>query len=73
MRAPNVKAETHPTAQALCMMGRIGAAQQGRLLQISLSAAGRLAENRGTVGQSRAYAIDPDRTDAIAAADMIAR
>ena len=73
MCAPNVKAETNPTAQAFCLTSRIGAAQHGRPLQISLCSAELVAENGGTVGQSCAHAIDPGRTDALAAADMIAR
>jgi hypothetical protein len=72
-RAPNVKAETNPTAQAFCLMGRIDAAQHSRPLQISLFLARRLTENGKAVGQDRARAIDPVRTDAFAVADMIAR
>jgi hypothetical protein len=53
-------------------MGRNGAAQHGRPLRISPSSAGRFAENGGTDGQARASVIDPDRIDALAAADMIA-
>jgi hypothetical protein len=73
MRTPNVKAETNPTAQAFCLMGRIGAAQRSRPLQISPFTTGLLAENTAAVGQARARATDPDRTGAFAVADMIAR
>jgi hypothetical protein len=73
MCAANVKAETNPIPQAFCSMSRIGAAQHGRPPRISLASARRFVENGETVGQSCASAIDPGRTDALTAADMIAR
>jgi hypothetical protein len=72
MRAPNVKAENDPTAQAFCLTGRETAARHSRPLLISLLSVGWLA-GRETVGLARACAMDPDRTDALAVADAIAR
>lgn len=72
MRAPNGKAENDPTAQAFCLMGRVIAARHSRPLLISLLSVGWLAEQK-PVGQTRACAMDPDRTDALAVADAIER
>jgi hypothetical protein len=72
MRAPNVKAENDPTAQAFCLMGRETAARHSRPPLIPLLSVGWLAE-REIVGRARARAMDPDRADALAVADAIAR
>jgi hypothetical protein len=72
MRAPSVKAENDPTAQAFCLMGRVTAARHSRPLLIPPFSVGWLAE-RETVGETRACAMDPDRTDALAVADAIER
>ena len=77
MRAPDVKAEK-PTAQVFCSMGRVTAARDSRPLLIPLSskdrpAKGRPAEEKETVGQAWARAMDPDRADALIVADAIER
>ena len=73
MRAPDVRAENDPTAQAFCLMGCVIAARHRRPLLIPLFSAGRLAEEKETVGQARACAMDPDRADALMVADAIER
>jgi hypothetical protein len=73
MRAPDVKAENAPTAQAFCLMGRVIAARHSRPLLTPLFSVGSLAEEKEAVGQARACAMDPDRVDALIVADAVAR
>jgi tripartite ATP-independent transporter DctP family solute receptor len=62
-RAADVQAENYPTVQALRFMGRIIAEQSGGRHQIRIFHSRELGEERETIEQIRAGAIDLNRTN----------
>ncbi len=62
-RAADVQAENYPTVQALRFMGRVIAEQSGGQHQIRIFHSGQLGEERETIAQTRAGAIDLNRTN----------
>jgi tripartite ATP-independent transporter DctP family solute receptor len=62
-RAADVQAENYPTVQALRFMGRVIAEQSGGQHQIRIFHSGQLGEEKETIAQTRAGAIDLNRTN----------
>jgi tripartite ATP-independent transporter DctP family solute receptor len=62
-RAADVQGENYPTVQALRFMGRVIAEQSGGQHQIRIFHSGQLGEERETIAQTRAGAIDLNRTN----------
>jgi tripartite ATP-independent transporter DctP family solute receptor len=62
-RAADVQAENYPTVQALRFMGRLIAEQSGGRHQIRIFHSRQLGEERETIEQTRAGAIDLNRTN----------
>ena len=62
-RAADVQAENYPTVQALRFMGRVIAERSGGRHQIRIFHSGQLGEEKETIGQTRAGAVDLNRTN----------